>query len=303
MKPLGVRGRIRLLGVIAAIGLLGVTGYVVWRQRQIPDTAIAPIEDIARALRQRLGLARTAELLKPCTKRSCTCVETAAQVGLEAAPKSVLALLDVTGKRCDNSALPAIRVEAEARSGKWREARERAAAITKREPRNAFANEAAAYSYFVEGDMKHTLDLATEAERNGRGSAAPVLAGLAALRQHDFSTAAQAFTRALKLEAADMDALYNYALAMQQSGRFLEPREAYLQLLRQRPDYHQARYNLVVLLHDAGALPEARHQFEKLAQADPRSPDLIRLGTLLTQPPSPGAIPLTPVAQDQGPQH
>lgn len=290
-----------LLGVVVALGLLGIAGYAIWLKRRVPDSVIAPIETIAGTLRQRLGKARTVELLQACAERSCSCVETAARAGLDAEPKSVLTLLDAVGQRCDGRDLPAMRVEANARVGKWQAARKEAEAISKREPKNAFAAQALAYSYFVEGNMQRARELAISAEQNSRGAAAPMLIGLAALRQRDLSSAADAFLRALKLEATDTDARYNYGLAMQESGRFMEPREAYLLVLRQRPDYHEARYNLCVLLHSAGALSEAEHHLQKLEQARPGSSDVARLRALLATPPRKGAIPLPLVTPSPGP--
>jgi tetratricopeptide (TPR) repeat protein len=79
-------------------------------------------------------------------------------------------------------------------------------------------------------------------------------------------------------------ALYDQALVAQRQARYRDAREGYLRALAVDPRMADARYNLAVLTHAAGADDEARHDLEALTAAAPDDPRIPGLRASLAKP-------------------
>jgi Flp pilus assembly protein TadD len=70
----------------------------------------------------------------------------------------------------------------------------------------------------------------------------------------------------------------------QRQGRFHDAREGYLNALALDPTLADARYNLAILTHSAGANEEASHDLAELEKIAPGDPRIAQLKALLNKP-------------------
>jgi Flp pilus assembly protein TadD len=102
-------------------------------------------------------------------------------------------------------------------------------------------------------------------------------------RSGDIQGARQAFDDAAKIAPSNARVVYDVALVAQNQGRYREAREGYLKALSIDPKMVDARYNLAVLTHAAGADDEARHHLDALAAIAPGDPRIAGLRAMLAQ--------------------
>lgn len=168
--------------------------------------------------------------------------------------------------------------EALARLGRAEEATAAALEALARAPRSAYAAYAQALTLYRRNQRETAREAANRAASFGRGAAADVLLGMIEYDAKNFDEAAKLFTRAMKADPTNSDAVFNLGVLHQRRNEYRLARESYLKTLALNPAYHDARYNLAILTLGVGATSEARHHFEKLkASAGPNDPRVSRL--------------------------
>jgi tetratricopeptide (TPR) repeat protein len=121
-----------------------------------------------------------------------------------------------------------------------------------------------------EGDEDAARSLLEQAIAAGRGARARVDLGLIHYRRAELVPARRQFEAALRDDPDDVHAIYDLALVDQIENRYHQAREGYLRVLRLEPRNADARFNLGVLTHGAGALGEAKHHLVELQKVAPQ---------------------------------
>jgi Flp pilus assembly protein TadD len=96
--------------------------------------------------------------------------------------------------------------------------------------------------------------------------------------------ASRALAQANEVSRRNARTLLETAQAAQRQGRFHDAREGYLNALALDPALADARYNLAVLTHAAGADEEANHDLAELERIAPGDPRIAQLKALLGKP-------------------
>lgn len=249
-------------------------------------TSTGVYEQLAKKLAQQSRTQDAQEVRQACAgaaKRSCSCVQTAAKLGLDRdLYKNALLVLGAKPAGCRVGGLKA---EALARAKRLDEAQREARAALKANPHNRYATYAVAHIHYVKGDAAKARVAAQRAIQKGRGRVAHLLVGLLAFHQKQLPAALKSFQMMLTLDAKDVAAIFNMGVVYHRQNHYRLSREAYLRALRIHPRHADARYNMVVLTHGVGAVAEARHHLKKFRFLLPREPRIARLEALLKTKP------------------
>lgn len=79
----------------------------------------------------------------------------------------------------------------------------------------------------------------------------------------------------LLLSESHPEAAFQAALSHYEAGRLAEAERLYRELLRELPEFVEARFNLGNVLHDLGRLDEARECFRRVSDIHPDHPDVL----------------------------
>lgn len=141
---------------------------------------------------------------------------------------------------------------------------------------SAEADLSAALQAEADGDIAGAYALAQSAARASGARDAKLLEAKLAITQGKPAAAVRPLEDILRQNPDDADALYNSGLLWQQHQppNYGKARTNYLATLRAEPRYAAARYNLVVLSMDHGALDEAKHHLDLYREAWPKDPKL-----------------------------
>jgi tetratricopeptide (TPR) repeat protein len=230
-----------------------------------------------------------ADLDAACREPSCVCVSGGGRALLDAdLGKEALALLDAAPRLCGQPHA-GMRAEALVRSADAAGPAAARAAITA-DSQDPFAHQALALLAYREGRFSDAIGEVALARSARRGSAALLLQGSVSFAQGDLGAAERDFAELVRLSPADLVARYDLALVEQKMGRVRDAREGYLAVLADDPKNLDARFNLGVLMWQAGSPAEARHQWDKLREVAPKGTDLVsRLEQMLNGAPPPPA--------------
>ena len=239
---------------------------------------------IAAARRQRdagdgAGALATLRECAARDKRACTCADAAEELAVDLGRfADAWAAVDaMPSGTCTSPRHTGARAEALVGVGRAPEGILEAAAALARDPDEMHAVYARAWALGNGGDSPEGTAAAERAVAVGRGLPALLLLGTIRFRAHDIAGARTLFDRAAILAPGDAHAAYDQALVAQTQGRYRDAREGYLRALSIDPKMADARYNLALLTHGAGADDEARHHLEMLATI---APDDARLPAL-----------------------
>jgi tetratricopeptide (TPR) repeat protein len=239
------------------------------------DAAIAYGGALDRAGRR----GEAARVLAACAAAApCRCAAPAASAALERGEfGAALATIDRALASCGRGrALGALRGEALAGLGDPEGAAAEADDVLRAEPEQPRALYAKARALRLR-ERPEARAFAARAVAAGRGYEARLLLGLLLFEVGDLEAAANEF-RAAAASAPDRAAPhYDLALVAHQQNRYREAREGYLRALSLDPGHLNARYNLSLLTHAAGADLEAAHHLDLLRRA---APDDARLAAL-----------------------
>jgi tetratricopeptide (TPR) repeat protein len=260
---------------VAKVGLLLTVGIgvsvVVVRSRR--PAYVAGEGAVEQALRDAGYNADSLALAQACKVAAdgCRCDELAAQAALDAdLAKPALLVAEHALRACPGKGiLTGERAEALARDEKSDEAARTADAALALEPKNGFAKLALARVAFHRSQMTNCHDYAKSALELGRGPEAERWLGRALLAKGVFAGAKPHFEHLLAARPRDLEATFSIGICADHLGRFRDAREAFLRTLQINPKHRQAREHLFAMTFRAGALDEARHHLDKLAEIVP----------------------------------
>jgi tetratricopeptide (TPR) repeat protein len=145
-----------------------------------------------------------------------------------------------------------------------------------------------AHAAYAEALVAMRRNDATMAERRareavglGRGMEARLLLAGILIQTQDYAGARSALLGAAAVDPTSVAVIYDQALVAQKLGEYHAAREGYLRVLALDRTSMDARYNLVVLTHGAGADAEARHHVDEMAKISPGDSRIPLLRTLL----------------------
>lgn len=135
------------------------------------------------------------------------------------------------------------------------------------------------------GDLGAALVLARESSSFGAGEGAYLLeAKILILQKHHHEAQAPLY-KILKTNPDNAQAHYNLGLSWQQipQPNYNKARNAYLAALKAKPEYAEARFNLVVLCLSHGVFDEATHHADEFAKQFPNDKRLAALNELVAK--------------------
>ncbi len=299
--PLGVTLVLGLASFAVARGRLGSREQL-WKETLVadPGNEAASIA-IAATLRGQGDRRAAYDALTSCNRvhpEACACGEEASSDAID------LGLYDQARgaleapSRCPRTPRRiALTAEALVGTGAIDEGLRQADSALQADPEDRHAVYARAWGTMLKGgDLREARALAEHAVRLGRGPCANLLLGLIEFKLGDVDAAAPLFEAALRDDPTSVQAVYDNALVAQHRNRYHDAREGYLHALRIDPTFADARYNLVGLTLNAGAVAEAQHHLDELVARHPTDPRLPALRAALARasapaPPPPGVMP------------
>lgn len=260
-------------------------------KRREATSRIAPHEALVRKL-EALAWRKDAESVRRACREpasSCQCVQVAAETALgRDLGQDALEQLDRAPPGC---ALRGLLAEALARSSRFSEAERESKRVLQADPQDPHATYAIAHAHLLRGKPEDARREGQRALSLGRGRPALLLLGLLAYREGRLPEALGFFEKMLALDPKDFEAHYNLGAVYHRLDRYRLARESYLAALKLQPRFADARYNMVLLTHQAGASEEAKHHLRKFAAAFPKDPRLARLQAALASRPARAVSP------------
>jgi tetratricopeptide (TPR) repeat protein len=258
------------LGLGVLVGTLGIVVAVAlnrtWRHREDATIALARAR---RAAGDRVGALKALLACAAKEPRACVCAEDAAELAIDLG-RYPDALSAIAHSECAPSPRRiGVRAEVLVANGHATEAMRDAEQALAGDPGEVHACFARAWAL---GKGAEAKAFAQRAVDGGRGVPAILLLGALRLGEGDLVGARAAFEQAAHLAPDDARAAFDVALVAHREGRFHDAREGYLHALSLDANMADARYNLAVLTHSAGADDEARHNLEELERIAPSDP-------------------------------
>jgi tetratricopeptide (TPR) repeat protein len=292
MVEKGVRARVWgqgrglvLAGVVAVGGVaaaLFLTRPGALRGATPESTAMAKAQK-QRGAGDRAGALATLEACAARDPRACRCADAAEELAVDLGRYSE-AWTAVEKAQCGSPRHSGARAEALVATGRTPDGLGEAATALEHDAAEPHAHYARAWALSaVGGDSPEATGAAERAVAGGRGLPALLLLGTMRFRAHDFEGARSLFDQAARLAPDDARVAYDQALVAQSESRYREARESYLRALSLDPKMADARYNLAILTHGAGADDEARHDLEELAAIAPNDPRIPALRAILVK--------------------
>jgi tetratricopeptide (TPR) repeat protein len=277
-------GRGLLLAV--AVGAGGVTAAMLsTRGSDRPSAAEATAIAASRtqiAADDRAGALTTLQGCAAREPRACACADAAEELAVDLS-RYAEAWAAVEKVTCRAARHAGARAEALVATGHTPDGMREADAALALDAGEAHATYARAWALSLGGDAQAAAQAARRAVDLGRGVPAMLLLGMLSFDAGDVAGARTAFEKAAVLAPGDARVLYDQALVAQKQGRYRDAREGYLRALAVDPKMADARYNLVVLTHAAGADDEARHHLDLLAAIAPGDARLVALRASLSR--------------------
>ena len=136
-----------------------------------------------------------------------------------------------------------------------------------------------------DGDLASALVLTREAASFGAGEGAYLLEAKILILQKHHQQAQAPLYKILETNPTNAQAHYNLGLSWQQVPEpdYNKARNAYLAALKTRPEYAEARFNLVVLCLSHGVFDEATHHADEFAKQFPNDKRLVALNELVAK--------------------
>jgi tetratricopeptide (TPR) repeat protein len=275
-----------LAGVFAAAGVAAALfltrpGAMRGGSATVEGAAMANAQK-QRTAGDRAGALATLEACASRDPRACRCADAAEELAVDLGHYDE-AWTAVDKAQCDSPRHNGARAEALVATGRAADGLGEVAATLSHDASEPHAFYARAWALSAKGDSPEAVAAAERAVAGGRGLPALLLLGTMRFRAHDMGGARTLFDQAARLAPDDARVAYDQALVAQSEARYREAREGYLRALSLDPKMADARYNLAVLTHGAGADDEARHNLDELAAIAPDDPRIAPLRAMLVK--------------------
>ncbi len=218
---------------------------------------------------------------------ACACVAGATLAALDRANhKEALARLDGAAPTCRAKEPVGMRAEALAGLGLGDDALREADRALIADPEDKYALFAKGRALQLAGNSTLARHFVEQSIAHGRGVQPRLLLGLLLYQANELDAAEVEFRAVIASEPENAPANYDLALVAHRKNRYRDAREGYLRALKLDPTYLDARYNLVLLTHDAGADQEASHHLDELRKAAPNDARIDGLARALSARPA-----------------
>jgi tetratricopeptide (TPR) repeat protein len=231
-------------------------------------------ETMVAALAPKVTVAERRDLCRTCASSgpsSCACALGATELALDHHEYAAAwASISERASGCPRSGrLLGLRAEAQIGVGNPEQANGDADLALAAQPDEPHALVAKCIVGLRAGDAAGAKRFAERAVAAGRGVVGETMLGVSLVAGHELDLGRAKLERVLAARPDDVVATYYLALVAQEQDRYRDAREGFLRVLTLDPTYLDARFNLAVMTHRAGADLEAHHHLDELQRREP----------------------------------